>query len=75
VEQDASHAWAEAFFEGIGWVGFDAANRCCPDEKYVRVGSGLDSVAAAPIRGMALGGGDEHLDVDVKVQEAAQQQQ
>jgi len=72
---EASHAWAEIWVDDIGWVGFDAANRCCPDEKYVRVGSGLDSVAAAPIRGMALGGGDEHLDVDVKVQEAAQQQQ
>ena len=26
VHQDASHAWAEAFVETIGWVGFDVSN-------------------------------------------------
>ncbi|WOI57084.1 transglutaminase family protein [Palleronia sp. LCG004] len=72
---EASHAWAEIWVEEMGWVGFDAANRCCPDEKYVRLASGLDSVGAAPIRGLAIGGGMEHLDVDVKVVEASQQQQ
>ncbi|MBJ3762077.1 transglutaminase family protein [Maribius pontilimi] len=72
---EASHAWAELWIDDMGWVGFDAANSCCPDDKYVRVGSGLDAVAAAPIRGMAIGGGTEQLDVDVSVQDAGQQQQ
>lgn len=64
---EASHAWAELHVEGMGWVGFDAANACCPDEKYVRIGSGLDSVSAAPIRGLALGAGSEEMSVDVSV--------
>ncbi len=72
---EASHAWAELWVDDIGWVGFDAANACCPDDKYVRLASGIDSVNAAPIRGMALGGGTEHLDVNVKVLQAGQQQQ
>jgi transglutaminase-like putative cysteine protease len=74
----ASHAWAEIWVEGLGWVGFDAANRCCPDERYVRIASGLDAEAAAPIRGRALGGGEERLVVDVQVldqQQRAQQSQ
>lgn len=69
---DAAHAWAEIHVEGLGWVGFDAANRCCPDERYVRLGSGLDAVDAAPIRGVAMGNGAERLDVAVQVEEIAQ---
>ena len=69
---DAAHAWAEIHVEGLGWVGFDAANRCCPDERYVRLGSGLDAADAAPIRGVALGTGSEDMDVSVRVEEMAQ---
>ncbi|MGP9803353.1 transglutaminase family protein [Paracoccus sp. NSM] len=69
---DAAHAWAEIFVEGLGWVGFDAANSCCPDERYVRLGSGLDASDAAPIRGVALGNGAEELAVAVHVEELVQ---
>ncbi len=47
--QAASHAWAEAHVQGLGWVGFDPANQICPNEKYVRVAIGLDYHDAAPI--------------------------
>ena len=70
----ASHAWAEVWVTGLGWVGFDAANGCCPDERYVRLGSGLDAEDAAPIRGRALGEGEESLDVDVRVLDEDQRQ-
>jgi len=69
---EAAHAWAELHVEGLGWVGFDASNRCCPDDRYVRVGSGLDAQDAAPIRGILRGGAGEVMDVTVAV-EAAQQ--
>ncbi|MFD1912394.1 transglutaminase family protein [Halodurantibacterium flavum] len=72
VPHEAAHAWAELHVEGLGWVGFDAANNCCPDERYIRLGSGLDAREAAPIRGTARGGGQEHLDVTVAVQQAQQ---
>jgi len=62
---EASHAWAEIWVEGIGWIGFDAANGCCPDERYIRLGSGLDAREAAPIKGIAMGAGEEKLDVTV----------
>jgi transglutaminase-like putative cysteine protease len=71
---EASHAWAELHLEGLGWVGFDPSNRCCPDERYIRLGSGADATEAAPIRGVAQGAGQERLDVKVTVDQAAQSQ-
>ena len=71
---EAGHAWAEAYIEDLGWVGFDVANRSCPHEAYLRVAVGLDYREAAPIRGLRLGGGAERLDVSVQVvQENSQQ--
>ncbi len=69
VEQDATHAWAEAYVEGLGWVGFDISNGISPDTRYVRVATGLDSNEAAPIRGTRFGAGEEELDVTVSVQQ------
>lgn len=74
---EAAHAWAEIWIEGLGWVGFDPANACCPDARYVRLGSGRDARDAAPIRGIAQGGGQggaqERLTVRLAVAEAQQQ--
>ncbi len=72
---EASHAWAEIYIDTLGWVGFDAANECCPDDRYIRLGSGLDAQDAAPIRGLVLGGAEEDLDVSVQVAPQGQWQQ
>mgnify|MGYP002623933732 FL=1 len=69
---EASHAWAELYVADLGWVGFDAANQCCPDERYIRLGSGFDAQDAAPIRGLAHGVAAESLDVDVSVSQVQQ---
>lgn len=71
-EHEAAHAWAELWAEGLGWVGFDPANECCPNDLYIRVGSGFDACDAAPIRGIASGPGAETLDVTVAVSAAQQ---
>jgi len=67
LDDQASHAWAEAFVSDLGWVGFDAANRLCPTEAYVRVSVGLDYWLAAPVRGVRRGGSAETLAVRVTV--------
>lgn len=69
TQQDATHAWAEVHVEGFGWVGFDVSNGISPDERYVRVATGLDYREAAPISGLCFGNGAEILSVDVAVQE------
>jgi transglutaminase-like putative cysteine protease len=65
TEQDAGHAWAEAFVPGVGWIGFDPANGVCTDSRYIRIATGRDYLEAAPIRGARLGGGGERLGVQV----------
>jgi transglutaminase-like putative cysteine protease len=72
---EAAHAWAEIWIEGLGWVGFDPANRCCPDDRYIRLGSGFDARDAAPIRGTARGAIGESLAVQVSVAPAPAQMQ
>lgn len=80
-QQFESHAWAEAYIDGLGWVGFDIANGMCPTDHYVRLGSGLDANDAAPVRGVVTGGGPGIVSADVRIArgegdiEAIQQQQ
>ncbi|MGS0891499.1 transglutaminase family protein [Burkholderia stagnalis] len=52
MQQPASHAWAEAYVEGLGWVGFDPFMNRCPDERYVRIAVGLDARDAQPVTGL-----------------------
>jgi transglutaminase-like putative cysteine protease len=61
------HAWAEAFVADLGWVAFDPAAGFCPTDAHVRVAIGLDSLGAAPVRGMRYGPGVESLEVAIKV--------
>ena len=70
VNQQAGHAWAEAFVPNLGWVGFDPANCICITEAHARVAIGLDYLGAAPVRGTRYGGGTETLTVAVKVDQA-----
>jgi transglutaminase-like putative cysteine protease len=44
------HAWAEAFDEGLGWIGFDPMLNVCPTEQHIRVASGLDATGTMPVR-------------------------
>lgn len=62
-----THAWTEAWVDGIGWVGFDPSNGLCPTERYVRLSVGLDAVDASPIRGHASGGEAQALYADVRI--------
>jgi len=75
LAQEAGHAWAEAYVEGLGWVGFDPTNKICPTDSHVRVAMGLDYLGAAPVRGTRYGGGGETLSVAVQVAQARQQTQ
>jgi|TARA_A100001015_G_scaffold296513_1_gene376921 transglutaminase-like putative cysteine protease len=67
--QEAMHAWVEVFVEGLGWVGFDTANKISPDDRYIRVAIGRDYSDAAPIKGVTLGVEHECLSVSIMVSE------
>lgn len=65
-----THAWVEALVPDLGWVGFDPSNRVCVTERYLRLASGLDADAAAPIRGSVTVVGDIWIDADVRIAQA-----
>jgi transglutaminase-like putative cysteine protease len=69
TDQEASHAWAEVFIDGLGWVGFDVSNAQCPDDRYVRVAVGRDYADAAPVHGLRQGDATEELCVSLQVQQ------
>ena len=69
IDQDASHAWAEAHVDGLGWVGFDGANGISPDGRYVRLAIGRDAADAAPVSGLRMGNSGESLIVSLQVQQ------
>jgi len=68
-DQAASHAWAEAYVDGLGWVGFDPANDMSPDHRYVHIAYGLDYRDAAPVSGIRTGTGEEQLAVRITVEQ------
>jgi hypothetical protein len=69
IEQEATHAWAEAYIDKLGWVGFDVSNGISPDERYVRLATGLDSKGASPISGIRLGSAVESMIVTLQIQQ------
>ena len=72
IDQEATHAWAEAHIEGLGWVGFDISNGISPDARYVRVATGRDYREAAPITGISYGTASEVLLVNLSVEQQQQ---
>lgn len=68
--QPATHAWAEAWLEDLGWIAFDPTHGICADDAYVRIAAGLDFGDVSPIVGARRGGGIEELVVDVSVTES-----
>ena len=74
-DQEAAHAWAEAWIEDLGWVGFDPANGVCPTDRYIRVAAAPDYLGAAPVRGANYGGSGEKMAVKLHVWNAQHQQQ
>lgn len=65
-----THAWVEALVADLGWIGFDPSNRVCVTDQYLRLASGLDADAAAPIRGSVTMQGDIWIDADVRIAQA-----
>lgn len=69
--ENASHAWAEAWIDALGWVGFDITNGISPTDQHLRLAVGLDYLSCAPVRGVRRGGGSEALDVSVQVNQGS----
>jgi transglutaminase-like putative cysteine protease len=62
----ASHAWAEAWVAGSGWVGFDATHPIRAGTNHVRIAVGRDYGDAAPTRGVYVGSATGTMTVRVR---------
>lgn len=69
VQQVATHAWAEAHIDGLGWVGFDVSNGISPDDRYTRIAVGRDYRDAMPFSGIRVGLAQELLEVHITVEQ------
>jgi transglutaminase-like putative cysteine protease len=63
----ASHAWVQAWHQGLGWVGIDPTNDKLVDWQYVRVAVGRDYTDVQPLRGVFVGPQEQRLEVEVDV--------
>lgn len=66
-EEDASHAWVEAFLPGLGWRGFDPTNNLVAGERHIHVARGRDYADVPPTRGVFTGRAASQLGVSVRV--------
>jgi transglutaminase-like putative cysteine protease len=66
-DEGASHAWLEAFFPSLGWVGFDPTNNRIACERHIKVAVGRDYKDVPPTRGIFRGASKSKLDVSVHV--------
>jgi transglutaminase-like putative cysteine protease len=65
----ASHAWAEGWVPGRGWVGYDATHPVRTSESHVRLAVGRDYTDAAPTRGIYVGSATGTMEVRVRTRE------
>ncbi len=68
---DASHAWVSVFVPGAGWTDFDPTNDVRPSEGHLTLGWGRDYSDVTPMKGIALGGGKQIVEVEVRVEPLA----
>ncbi|RYD31632.1 MAG: transglutaminase family protein [Verrucomicrobiaceae bacterium] len=68
IGAQASHAWCEVYFPGLGWLGFDPTNNTLADQRYVKIAVGRDYEDVAPVRGSYYGTGQCQMDVQVLVE-------
>jgi transglutaminase-like putative cysteine protease len=64
---DASHAWLAVWCPVFGWQDFDPTNNVMPQGDHLTIGWGRDYSDVTPVKGVALGGGEQVISVSVDV--------
>jgi transglutaminase-like putative cysteine protease len=62
-----THAWAQIYLPGAGWVEFDPTNALVGGRNLIRVAVARDPVQAIPLSGTFNGQPDDFLGMEVKV--------
>lgn len=64
---EASHAWCAVYCGRFGWLDFDPTNDVMPHGNHITLAYGRDYSDVTPVRGVALGGGEQVINVSVGV--------
>jgi transglutaminase-like putative cysteine protease len=67
IGSQASHAWVSVFCPGVGWLDLDPTNDQVVNGNHVTLAWGRDYSDVAPVNGVALGGGEQVINVSVAV--------
>jgi transglutaminase-like putative cysteine protease len=65
--EEASHAWVSVWCPVFGWQDFDPTNNVMPRGEHFTVAWGRDYSDVTPVKGVALGGGEQVIRVSVEV--------
>jgi transglutaminase-like putative cysteine protease len=68
----ATHAWAQVFLPGAGWVELDPTNALVGGRNLIRVAVARDASQAAPLSGSYNGDPSDFVSMSVEVQVAAE---
>lgn len=67
----STHAWAEIYVPGAGWITFDPTNRSFGGANLIPVAVARDIRQAMPVTGSFVGASDAFLGMDVEVEVTA----
>jgi len=67
TDAGSTHAWAEIYLPGAGWVTFDPTNRTVGESSLVPVAVARDIKQAVPVSGSFAGNPDDFLGMTVEV--------
>jgi len=68
----ATHAWADIYLPGAGWVEYDPTNGLIGGENLIRVAVTRDPSQARPVAGRFTGAADDYMGMEVDVTVTAQ---
>ena len=72
VGSGSTHAWAQVYLPGAGWVEFDPTNALIGGHNLIRVAVARDAQQAAPLAGSFTGAPDDFLSMQVSVEVTAE---
>jgi transglutaminase-like putative cysteine protease len=73
VGRGATHAWAQIYLPGAGWVEFDPTNRLAGGRNLIRVAVTRDPSQATPLSGSFTGAANAFVAMNVEVEITADQ--
>ncbi|CDN51688.1 transglutaminase family protein [Neorhizobium galegae] len=68
TDSGSTHAWAEIFVPGAGWITFDPTNRSLGGANLIPVAASRDIAHVVPVSGSFVGSTDAFMTMDVAVE-------